>query len=113
MPAAKYDFLIEQGADWIWSLQFQDEDVDLSGYIAQFQARTDVDASSAVIDLSSTTAGLTVNTSTRSIDCSVSGLTTATYTTTTLVHDLKLVSPSGGRERLIEGVVTLSKQVTR
>ncbi len=120
MSAGRYSFTIEQGADFrrvfVW---YDDEDGtvehDVTGWSADLEVR---DISGAVVVAMSTADG-SINVgdaSPGSIDCRLDADATEALTPSRLTHryDLLLRSPDVPplSVRLVEGVVTISPQVT-
>lgn len=125
MAAARYSFIIEQGATTNIQVTWQDESgsVDLSGYGARMQIRPTVDSSTVYLGLSSSLqidgTGLNMSGSdgetavqSGSIGIYISAATSSLLNFDTAYYDLEMVK---GNEvtRLLEGQVKLSKNVTR
>jgi hypothetical protein len=114
MPAAKHDFVIEQGTDWEWSLRWKDPTVNLSGYSFALQARSDLTSTTKVINLSSPSSGITVNTATRTISVAMVPTATAALTfTAPLIYNLEMTSNLSKVSRLMEGTITLSEEAVK
>jgi hypothetical protein len=121
MPAGKYSFTIEQGTTHTFSVVKKDSNgdpVDLTGYSARMQIRPDfADNSSTVYTtLSSSIAvdgsGLYITPISGSIDIEIAAGVTEDFNFDTGVYDLELYSGSTV-ERLLEGKVRISREVTR
>ena len=124
MAAGKYSFIIEQGATTDFEIQYKDSSnsaVDLTGYQARMQIRSDY-GGTQIIALSSSLkedgTGLnlsgsngTTALSSGSIGIFISAASSSTFTFNEALYDLELVSGSVVT-RLIEGKVKLSKNVT-
>lgn len=125
MAAARYSFIIEQGATTNIQISWQDESgsVDLSGYGARMQMRPSSTSDTVYLSLSSSLridgTGLNMSGSdgetavqSGSIGIYISAATSSLLNFETAYYDLELVS---GNEvtRLLEGQVKLSKNVTR
>lgn len=127
MPAGKYSFVIEQGATVSFELQYKDASntpVDLSGYSAKMQIRSDYNDNSPVtyLTLSSSLqpdgtglnlSGSSGNTPVQSgsIGLYISAATSSMLTFETAKYDLEL-TVNNEVTRLLEGQVRISKQVT-
>ncbi len=114
MAAGKYNFLIEQGAHFNYSLDVSDDtgvSTDLTDYSGKMQIKSSVTASTSILELSSTGSYLSILNST--ISLSVPNTVTSTLTFDTAVYDLIITSPVGVVTRLLEGSVNLSTQVTK
>lgn len=114
MVAAKKDFTIEQGSDWVWSLEYVDPVTDLTTYTAALHARANESDSSTVFALSSLTptSGIELFAD-GTMDFHMTAAQTSVLTTEAMVYDLEVTSASGIVTRLIEGNITLSQEVTR
>ncbi len=125
MAAARYSFIIEQGATTNIQVTWQDESgsVDLSGYGARMQMRPSATSETIYLSLSSSLqldgTGLNMSGSdgetavqSGSIGIYISAATSSLLNFDTAYYDLEMVS---GNEvtRLLEGQVKLSKNVTR
>tara|TARA_R110000868_G_scaffold395961_1_gene667980 strand:+ start:52 stop:444 length:393 start_codon:yes stop_codon:yes gene_type:complete len=130
MSAGKYSFTIEQGATLQFEIQYKDSNkipVDLTSYNGRLQVRPTVGSSDVYLTLSSTlqsdNTGLNFSgsngstpLSSGSIGIYVSAVTSSTLDFVNAYYDLEIYSGSGNSEyvvRLLEGKVTLSKEVTR
>ena len=132
MAAGNYDFTIEQGATDDFAVQYKDSGsnpIDLSGYQARMQLRPTLGSSTIYITLSSSlgidgtglnlsgSGGLNASTppTSGSIGIFVSAASSSLLTFDAALYDLEIASGSGNCAvvtRLLEGVVTLSKNVT-
>ena len=132
MAAGNYDFTIEQGATVDFAVQYKDSGsnpIDLSGYQARIQLRPTLGSSTIYITLSSSlgpcgtglnlsgSGGQSASTppSSGSIGVFISAMSSSQLTFTSALYDLEIASGSGNCAvvtRLLEGVVTLSKNVT-
>jgi hypothetical protein len=125
MAAARYSFIVEQGATTNIQLKWEDESgvIDLSGYSGRMQIRPTVESSTVYLTLSSSLdvdgTGLNMSGSdgetavqSGSIGIYISAEKTAQLNFETAYYDLEMMS---GNEvtRLLEGQVKLSKNVTR
>lgn len=127
MPAGKYSFVIEQGATVNFELQYKDATntpVDLSGYSAKMQIRSDYNDNSPVTYLTLSSSlqadgtGLNLSGSSGttpvqsgSIGLYISAATSSMLTFETAKYDLEL-TVNNEVTRLLEGQVRISKQVT-
>ena len=125
MGAARYSFIVEQGATTNIQLKWEDESgsIDLSGYSAKMQIRPTVESNTVYLTLSSSLdidgTGLNMSGSdgetavqSGSIGIYISAAKSAQLNFDTAYYDLEMMS---GNEvtRLLEGQVKLSKNVTR
>jgi hypothetical protein len=126
MAAGRYSFIIEQGSTLDFEIQYKDSNnvpIDLTGYSGRMQIRSNIDSPTPIITLSSSldadgtglnfsgSNGTTPPTS-GSIGIYISAASSSAFTFTTAVYDLEIVS--GSRvTRILEGGVSLSREVTR
>jgi hypothetical protein len=119
MPAAKLNLTIEQGATWRYALDLKggtkatDPALDLTGYTAQMQLRDDIDSGAAIIALSTANARITIQPLLGRLELLLSAPDTAALTFERAVYDLEITSAGGEVTRVLQGSVTLSKEVTR
>jgi hypothetical protein len=126
MAAAKYSFVIEQGATLDFQIDWTDDSgsaIDLTGYHARMQIRPQVESNEVFISLSSSLqpdgTGLNLSGSNGAYPLSSGsiGVYISAYSSSLLnfgkaVYDLEMVS-GNYVTRLMEGYVNLSKNVTR
>ena len=108
--AIKANLFVDQGATFATKLVLNDADgvpVDLTGYTASGQIRKHYTSSNAT----SFTVSLTA--STGSVVLSLSANATANLISGRYVYDVEMVDTSGNVSRIIEGIVTVSPNVTR
>ena len=119
MPAAKLNLTIEQGATWRHSLSLkagtgaQAPALDLTGYTARMQLRTELDAPDVLLELTTTNTRITITPLEGRIDLLVSATDTTALEFDRAVYDLEMESAGGEVTRVLTGLVTLSRQVTR
>ena len=114
--AENYSFVIDQGADWFLNLQYKDSAgaaINLTNYTAAMQFRLTVDAATAAISLTQSS-GITITEATGTLAIRVTAAQTATLDDSAKYdYDLEITSPSGVVTRLIQGVASVSSQITR
>ena len=116
MTAANYDLTVEAGATWnlILTLKNDAVAVDLSNYTARMMVRPY--ASSPVLFISLTSAalgGITLGGVAGTITIDRTATQTATYKFASGVYDIEIQSAGGTVTRIMEGVFTVSPEVTR
>jgi hypothetical protein len=116
MPAATYDFEIEQGTTLLKPIQWKDSagnPVNMTGYTARMQIRKSVSSDEVLLELTTANGKLSIAPSTGTVTMIFSATTTAAITWTRGKYDLEVVSYDGTVTRLIEGEITVSKEITR
>jgi hypothetical protein len=107
---------IYQGATFSKVLTWKDETntaVNLTGYTARMQAREDIESTDPFITLTTENSGIALGGSAGTITLTMSASATAALTQARGVYDLELISGGGVVTRLIEGSVTIYRNVTR
>lgn len=117
MRAGKYNTVIEQGAVFRRSMIWKDSNnavIDLTGYTAEMQIRQKKDSETILHTLSTSNGGITITGAQGKIDLFISADTTAEFDFTSAYYDLEL-NPGDDAEkvRMLEGIISLSKEVTR
>jgi hypothetical protein len=110
MPAVRADITIDQGSTFSTTLNLTDENgeiLSLVGYSAASQLRKHHTSTNAV---SFTCA---VNTEVGSLSLSLTPVQTANVVAGRYVYDVELTSGAGVVSRIVEGVATVTPQVTR
>jgi hypothetical protein len=114
---ATQNFCIPQGGTWsqplVWKTGDPPAAVNLTGYTARMQARAKVADATPVISLTTETAGgITLGGSAGTITLALTAAQTTAITAGRYVYDLELVTGTTVR-RLLEGIITVSAEVTR
>ena len=120
MAAGKYDITVEQGATLTVNLSYKDsagDVVDLSsGYAARMKIKEAADgtliASTESGDSPKNTLSIALAASGNNIIVTMTATNTAALDFDTAVYDLELTSGANTVDRIIEGRVFLSKEVT-
>ena len=114
MPAAIYDFEIEQGTTLNKQMVWKDSTgapVDLSGYTARMQLRPSISSDTVLLDLTTENGGITLGGVLGTITLHFTAAQTAALSKGG-VYDLEMIV-GGNVTRLLQGAVSLSKEVTR
>lgn len=114
--AAYYDILIEQGATFQKTFTWKGSDevaVDLTGYTARMQIRKKKSSTDFEHEATTENDGITLGGSAGTVEVVISAADTADFEFTRAVYDLELVDGDGIVTRLVEGDVSVSKEVTR
>lgn len=116
MAAATYNFQIEQGATLLKPVAWKDSTgaaVNLTGYTARMQVRQSASAEEVLLELSTENSKISLTPLTGTITLIFSAATTAAIDWKRGKYDLELISPDGTVTRLIEGEITVSREITR
>ena len=114
MAAATYDFEIEQGTTLNKQMVWKDSTgapVDLSGYTARMQLRPSISSDTVLLDLTTENGGITLGGALGTITLHFTDAQTSALTKGG-VYDIEVVT-GGNVTRLIQGAISLSKEVTR
>lgn len=113
MTAGIYNFTIEQGADFSRTLAWTDSNnnpINLSGYTAKCQAR---DRNNNVLIDFSTSGTISIAGSAGKVTLTLPNAFTTGLSFDTANYDLKLTSSGSQANRLVQGIVTLSRETTQ
>ena len=132
MAAGRYSFTLEQGATTNFRIEYKDSNnapIDLSSYEARMQIRptqasttiicrlsSSIDADGTGLTLTPTVNGVIYPRTSGSIGIIISAASSSIFNFSEAYYDLEIYSGSGATqvvERIIEGKVKLSKEVTR
>lgn len=119
MPAAKQNLFIEQGTTWRYTLALKSgatatsPSLNLTGYTANMQLRADIASAAPIIALSTANNRITIAPLIGQVDLVLSATETAALAFDRAVYDLEITSASGEVTRILQGSVTLSREVTR
>lgn len=114
--AATYNMTIEQGTTVAVDFQYRTTAgvvIDLTNYTARMQARPTVSSSVVVLDATTENGLLTVTGNTGTVTLGLTATQSAALDFGTAVYDLEIVSQAGLVTRLVQGSLTLSREVTR
>ena len=112
--ADTYDIQIDAGATFRLQVQHLDDDdvaVNLTGYSARMHVREDVTSDDTVIELTSSS-GITITAETGTLDIVIAASVTKDLVGP-YVYDLEIESGAGVVDRLLQGSITISPEVTR
>lgn len=116
MPAGIYDIVCEQGATFVRTLNWLDENetpINLTGFTARMDVRVTTQATTPLVTLTTENGGIVLGDQTGEITLTLSAEETDDLPAKKAVYDLELVSGSGVVTRLLQGSFTISPQVTR
>lgn len=114
--AAIYNFEIEQGTTFTKSFVWKDsakQVVLMSGYTARMQIRPSVKAPEILLNLTTENGRIIIIPTEGKITLLIDARTTADITWSKGRYDLELVSPDYTVTRLLQGDISISKEVTR
>ena len=114
--AGNYDIVADQGATFTRVITWKDSTgapIDLNGYTARMQLRSQVDsAGAAVFELTTENGRISLGGTAGTITLSAAATATAAVSADTYVYDLELVE-SATVTRLVQGQFELRGEVTR
>ena len=115
MAATTYDILVEQGATFSQVITYKEAGVavNLTGYTARMQVRSTLESATTVVELTTANGRIALGGAAGTITLTIAAADTAALTAGRGVYDLELVSGSGIVTRLLQGVATISRNVTR
>ena len=116
MAAGVYNFTVEQGTTVAIDFAYQTSAgvaIPLTNYTARMQARETISSPVAVIDATTANGQLTINGAGGIVSLALSATVTAALDFRTAAYDLEIVSSAGVVTRLVQGTITLSREVTR
>jgi len=120
MSAGAYNFEIEQGVDLSKTFTWKNSSgvaINISGYTIRMMARNDYGDVTPVISLSTAAplSGIAIvgDGSAGQFTITMTAAATAILNFSSLKYDLEAVSGAGVVTRLLEGTITLSKEITR
>lgn len=113
---ASHDLTIPAGATYSQTINYKTGSpaafVNTTGYTARMQLRTSYSAANASLELTTANGRISL-TNAGVITLALTATETAALAAGRYVYDLELVSSGGQVTRLLEGVVTVSPEVTR
>ena len=109
------DLCIPQGATFSRVIKWKADGslVNLTGYIARAQIRPTAASATTTLSLTTENTRIALGGTAGTITLSISATDTAALTAGRYVYDLELVSAGGIVTRLLQGIVTVSANVTR
>lgn len=118
MTAAIYNFEINQGTTFkkniFWKNADTNEAMNLTGYTARMQARRSYTDDTVLFDLTSTNGLIQLTPTLGKIVITIPATQTSTFTDWTRAkYSLRVTSPDGTVTRLLEGDITLAKDIIR
>ena len=117
MSAGQRDITIEQGATFVLPFVWKDGNgnpVDLTGYTARMQVRSEHSSSDKLLDLSSPSSGIVIDEPNGKVTVTATAAQTAALSAPQLaVYDLKLTDGAGKVTRVVEGKARITPEVTR
>lgn len=114
---ASRDLEIPQGSSWSQLLVYKTGSpaaaVNLTGYTARMQARPSYSSFAVTVELTTANGRITLGTTNGNITLSLTAAETAALPAGRYVYDLEIVSGGGQVKRLVEGILTITPEVTR
>jgi hypothetical protein len=87
--------------------------VDLAGYTARMQIRAKLDDTAVIKELTTTNGGIIIDNTAKTIQMYISATDTAALSFQNAVYSLELVGSGGEVTQLVNGTLTLVREVTR
>jgi len=87
--------------------------VDLTGFTARMQIRAKLDDTAVIKELTTVNGGVVINNTTKTIQLYMSATETAAFSFQSAVYSLELVSSGNEVTQLVNGTLTLVREVTR
>lgn len=116
MSAAQYDFTIEQGATFHLRFTWEDSNgapINLTEFKARMQARKSFNAPEVLIDASTENGLITLNAAAGEVNIDLPESVTSGFSWPQAVYDLELVASNDVVTRLVQGSITISREVTK
>lgn len=117
MAAGKYDFIIEQGATFQVKFTYQDAaltPISLVGCTVRMHVRKKITDPEILLDVSTVNGKVVMDQAAQGIfKMVVPAAETAAFTWRAGVYDIEVTYPDGTIDRILEGKVTVSLNVTR
>lgn len=114
---AKHNFFVYRGATFSEQIEWKDENgvaIDLTGFTARMHMRDTLEATTPFLTLTTENGGIALGGAAGTVDLLASAAATSSISATSDVYDLELVAGDGVTvTRLLEGLVTISPEVTR
>lgn len=116
MSVAQYDFEIIQGATFTQPFVWKDGDgdpVDLTGYAARMQVRKSVQAKDVLLEATTANGRIVIYPLTGTFTLSLPAAVTESLDWLCGRYDIELVASDGFVVRILEGTVSVSREITR
>lgn len=119
MAAFKVKLVIDRGATFrkrmVWKqvVGTVNVPVDLTGYTARMQMRSDFDSAVILGTMTTENGGITLGGATGTIDLYISHTDTSGYSWENCVYDIEFIAPNTDVIRKIKGTVSVTPEVTR
>lgn len=116
MAAVKYDFTIEQGATTVKPFVWKSGEgvpVDLTGSSVRMQVRRSPSSSDVLLEASTENDRIQLDATNGKFTLVLSATVTAALNWMTGVYDIEVTSADDTVTRLVQGTITISKEVTR
>jgi hypothetical protein len=118
--ATEYDFALDQGTtfdkDTLYFV-YQDsasQPISLSGWTARMQLRSDARSPVKALELTTDNNGIKLQSvSTGSVEVVITPDQSSALSAVSYAYDIELISPTSKVVRLVQGTITLSREITR
>lgn len=121
-PVPTYDFTLKQGVPFTLPLTYRNPNnfdgslgtpIDITGWTAHMQIRTNYGATEIITDLTDANDGVVLGGVAGTVTPTMTAEQTSALTFTTAVYDLFIFDLAGTPLCLVQGAITLTKQVTQ
>lgn len=116
MSAGKHDIYIEQGATWQMLVTWQTPDqtpIDVTGFKGRMHIRLNANSCTIEADLTTENGKIVLGGTAGTVQLVLTAAQTSELTLVNGVYDLELESPTGVVTRLLQGNVTVDREITR
>lgn len=112
---AQADLCVPQGQTLSQGFKWKVDDVvvDLSGYTARAMFRETPDSATVTLSLTTANGGVVISAAGGLVTLSASAASMSAITAGRYVYDVEIESSAGVVKRLVEGVIKVSREVTR
>jgi phage baseplate assembly protein gpV len=116
MTAATYDFQIEQGAtlskNFVWKTS-DGAPIDLTNYAGKLQVRSSVTSDTVLLEMSTQNGRIQLGGTAGTIVLAMANTETSAITWLRGVYSFELTAPDGTVTRLLDGSISVSREIVR
>ena len=111
-----WNLTIYQGGTFTYTITWTDQNnalINLTGYAAELKARSSISDTLPFLDMTSSNGQITLGGAAGTVTLTLTASQTAALPLGTGVYDLKMTSPSGNQDFLLQGSLTIQLMSTR